>query len=225
MSSTAKSSMASYSELFRQPESFTLPLLGAFLEANGLEALEWEPETIRLEIKADFGVDPTQLVMDKIQAGMALLTTDQFYTYFESFEETVNVLNDSEADFTILRPPTPEELAWAVVEAHLIDEPEEPLTKMFSPEIKQYVGQVLHDAGLYRPSEFLPFVKCLCDHDPEQEHAGLRDEIRTLHTVKQQRIRIYVVSRFDALKEQIRRFFPGKPTPDLESLLRSETFA
>ena len=218
------SSTASFSRLFRRPEPFALTLVSAFLTVNGLEALDWEPETIRREIKDDFDVEASQLVMDKIQAGMALLTTDQFYTYFESFEETIHALNDTEADFTIIRPPTPEEIAWGVVEAHLIDEPERSLTEEFSPEIKQYVGQVLHDAGLYRPSEFLPFAPILCTHDPAQEHKELKSEIETMHAVKQQRIRIFVASRFEKLRAEVREFFPGRPEPDLEQLLRSATF-
>jgi len=218
------STTANFSRLFQQPDPFALTLLSAFLEVNGLEALEWEPETIRLEISEDFDVVASQLVMDKLQAGMALLTTDQFYSYFEAFEETVHALNDTTSDFTILRPPTPEEIAWAVVEAHLMDEPDQPLSVEFSNEIKQYVGQVLHDAGFYRPGEYLPFVSSLCLHDPESEHKRLRSEIKTLHEVKHQRVRIYVTQRFEQLRNQVKKYFPGRPLPDLEQLIRSDTF-
>jgi hypothetical protein len=209
-----------YPELFQRPESFTLPLITAFLETNGTEALEWEPETIHFEIGEDFGVTPSQLIMDKLQAAITLLTTDQVYRYMEPFEEVVHVLNDDEADFTIIRPPTPEEIAWAMIESVLIAEPENPLSEVLSNEVKFYIGQVFHDAGLYRTGEFLPFVPSICGHDPPTEHPAQKDEIEALHEIKHQRIRIYVAHRYGELEAQIAKYFPGQKLTPLDQVLR-----
>ncbi len=213
--------MPNYSGLFRVDDSFALSLVTAFLAVNGTEALEWEPDTLRLEIQDDFGVDPSQTVMDKLQAGITLMTTDHFYTYWEPFEEIVHVLNDYQADFTVMRPPTPEEMGWAVVEAYLIDQESEtgsPMSGLFTPEVKAYVAAILHKQGYYKSPETLQFIDMSILHpNPEKDHPELEDDIRDMHEIKLLRVQMHVADQHRKLNQELQQYF-GKGIPDLKNL-------
>ena len=217
--------MPNYSGLFRVDESFTLSLITAFLDDNGVEALEWEPGTIRLEIREDYGVDPSQVIMDKIQAGISLLTTDMAYVYWEPFEEIVHVLNDYEADFESMRPPRPEELSWGVLESHLIEPPEgQKLSDLYSAEIKAYVATILKKNGFHTSPELLQFVdmsEWCCD--PSEEFPALRDDIADVQKVKALRVRAYIAERYGKLQQELKQYF-SRDLPEL-SLLLSREFA
>jgi hypothetical protein len=211
--------MPNYSGLFRTDDSFALSLITAFLEVNGTEALEWEPETLRLEVKADFGITPSQTVMDKLQAAITILTTDHEYSWWEPFEEITHVLNDYEANFEVMRPPTVEEIAWGVLESNLIDPSEEPLRKAYSGEIQAYISLILQKAGFYQSPESLQFInmdKWCCD--PTVEYPDLTDEIRDIQKVKMIRVRAYVADRYDKLSAEIRQYFT-KSLPEVNHLL------
>ena len=216
--------MPNYSGLFRVDDSFALSLITAFLAENGTEALQWEPETIRLEIRNDFGVDPSQVVMDKVQAAISLLTTDQFYTYWEPFEEIIHVLNDYEADFETMRPPTPEELAWGVIEAHLIDqedEPGRPLAFLFSPEVKAYVVAHLHRSGFYKSPETLQFVDMDAFGDPKETYPELKNDIEDLHQIKHLRVQAHVAEQYHKLNQELLQYF-GKGLSSLATIIERE---
>jgi hypothetical protein len=162
--------------------------------------------------------------MDKIQAGISLLTTDQFYTYWEPFEEMIHVFNDYEADFEVMRPPTPEELAWGVIETHLIDQEDEagkPLAFLFSPEVKAYITANLHKAGFFRSPEALQFVDMDAFGDPKADYPELKDEIEDLHKVKHLRVQAYVADQHRKLNQELLQYF-GKGLPSLEIILERE---
>jgi len=49
-------------------ESFATTLVAGLLRLYGVEALEWDPLTIQMEIKEDLGVDMPRRVYDKMMA-------------------------------------------------------------------------------------------------------------------------------------------------------------
>jgi len=159
--------------IFANEEMLGTPLLVLCLDLFGTEFFEWEPESFDSEIKSRFGVDVPTPNRDKIWSLVAVLTTDLFYRSLETFIPTCNALAGSEADFDDYDPVTGEEAAWGIVEASLIDPPEEgqdPAGR-FSHEIKRYIGMTLQSEGVTTPPSFLkPYVES--DQDDDQE-AGL----------------------------------------------------
>src|SRR5687768_5208130 len=78
-------------------ETFATPLVVAMLDEYGTEFLTWSPRTIRMETEADFGIDWPQLNFDRLMAGVALLTTDAFYSSLPDFIDLCNILSGSPA--------------------------------------------------------------------------------------------------------------------------------
>ena len=57
-------------ELWTSPQTFASVLLTVFLDRFGVEALDWEPATVALEIEEEFGVDLPQSVLDKLMTAI-----------------------------------------------------------------------------------------------------------------------------------------------------------
>lgn len=188
------------------------PLLVLCLDLFGTEFFDWEPESFDSEIKARFGVEIPTPNRDKIWSLVAVLTTDLFYHSLETFIPTCNALAGSEADFDDYDPVTGEEAAWGIVEASLIDPPEDgqdPASR-FSHEIKRYIGMTLQSEGVTTPPAFLkPYVEV--DQDLDQE-AGLNigpdESMLAMYTRRQQEqrteIEAFVRGQIEDLIAQLR---------------------
>lgn len=145
--------------------TFATSLLVGLIDEFGTEFFEWDPDTLRLELKAEYHVDIPQSNMDKIQALLLVLTTDMFYRNLEAFMHTANALCHGGADFQSYDPPDVQEICWALAETTLIDPPDK--TTVFGPEIVTYMLEKLKDEGFSRAPRILaPFCSQL-----EQEEA------------------------------------------------------
>jgi hypothetical protein len=125
-------------------------LLAVIIDNYGTEAFDWEPATLKQQIKSDFNVELPQGNMDKIMSGITILTTNLFYVSTESFMAVANALNDDATDFYAYNPVTAAEAAWAITEAFLLDPPDkkEDPSGRFSPEVKRLLGVILIQEGL-----------------------------------------------------------------------------
>ena len=103
----------------------------------GQDYLVFEPETLKSELH------PTDAVLDKIQAGITLKTTSMFWNDIVVFEKVALALNNRSVSFGEYQDISPGEIAWAVVEAGLIDKDK----NTFSDDIKTYISRKLFDAG------------------------------------------------------------------------------
>ena len=54
-------------------------LMLVVIDEYGTEALDWDPETIKMELEDDFHVELSSSTLDKICVGAQLLTTKKFY--------------------------------------------------------------------------------------------------------------------------------------------------
>jgi len=124
------------------------------VEEYGVEAFEWSPETIALELHDDFQIALPKVNHDKIMAGIAVITTDQFWADLPSFIQLCNVLADDEFQPEEFDPADAHEMAWAITEAVLLDEPED-LKNLFSDDIRRYIGAVIVEEGLVNPPDIL----------------------------------------------------------------------
>jgi len=135
--------------LMLNPNTPATVLLVLLIDWWGMDWFEWEPDTLREELKDEFNAHVPQLSIDKLWALVTYLTTDQFFTQLPVFIAICNVLSDTEADFETFDPATTEELLWALAELNML----EPInTSKFSEDIKLYVGmQLREDSVLTKP--------------------------------------------------------------------------
>lgn len=139
------------------PQTFGTSLLALLIDEFGTEALQWEPETLRLQIKDTYDVTLPQASMDRLMAIITALTTDLFYQSVESFSHIANALSGSGTDFYKWDPVESEEAAWAITEVLMNDpvHPEGDPGDRFSDEVRRYLGVILQSEGIVTPPDIL----------------------------------------------------------------------
>jgi hypothetical protein len=143
-----------YRDLLNSPDAFATPLVVLLIDTYGSEALQWDPETIALELEDDFQVKVPKENFDKLMIGIHLLTTDEFYQLLPEFISTCNILSGDTYDPRTWDPADTEEIAWGITEGMLLappDNEEEPFTK----EIRAYIGEVVDAEGIINPPDVL----------------------------------------------------------------------
>lgn len=118
--------------------------------------LQWDPETIRMEIEDDFKVQVPQPVLDKIFTAREIFTTDRFFTVTADFIDFCNILSGTATfDPRVWDPADAAECAWGITEALLLDPPDDENEAPFSDEIVGYVAGVVEAEGIIRPPDVL----------------------------------------------------------------------
>ena len=145
-------------KLLRNPEAFTSSLVVLLLDHFGPEMLQWHPMTIRYEILDDFHVLPPKENLDKIYAGVGLLTSDDFYRRLPAFIQYCNILSGGEFNPAIVDIADADECAWGITEGVLLAPPEDE-EEPFSEEIRYYIGGVLDRENIANPPDVLRLGK------------------------------------------------------------------
>lgn len=168
---TATAEKKKLQEAMADEESFATSLLAIVLDTYGTDALEWEPDTLWMNIAEDFGVVVPDVNRDKIQALTLVLTTNQPLVSVEAFNHVCNVLSGSEANFQTWDPLSPEEALWGIYEMLLHigigREKGEPPPE-FSHEVRRYLGVILTDDGIFDPPDILQIAEFDRSNDVEQ---------------------------------------------------------
>lgn len=142
-------------EAWTSRETFATVLLTLFLDRFGVEALEWDPATITLEIEEEFDVELPRLSLDKLMVATQILTTDRFHKSLPDFVEFCNVLGGEPYSPQTFDPADAEEVAWGITESMLIAPPDDEDTEPFSNEIRAYIGAVLDKEGIINAPDVL----------------------------------------------------------------------
>lgn len=151
-------------ETFTSDKAFTTTLLVTLVDKYGTESFEWAPDTIEAEINDDFDIRIPRPNMDRIMAGINLITTDSFYKSLPDFVNFCNVLAGDSYDPQLWDPADPTEIAWGITETALLAPPEDDDDAPFSEEITAYIGETLNDYGILTPPNVLKLA--LRDSDP-----------------------------------------------------------
>lgn len=137
-------------------ESFATPLLLLVLDMYGHDALSWTPETLRMELEEDLDVKIPKVTIDKIMAAITIVTTNYFFKDVTRFIELCNVLAGDDFQPDEFEPADVQEVLWGITEASLLWPPDaEGDEDSFSPEIKEYLSQVLRETGVLKPFNVL----------------------------------------------------------------------
>jgi len=192
------------------PHTFGTCLLAMAIDAWGSDIFGFEPETFRLELRAQCGKDIPQVNMDKLLGLIASLSTNTFYLSLETFVPVCEALSHTEADFYKAEPLDPEEAAWGVTEVTLNDgQPHAKLAQQFSHDVKRYMGVILKQYGIEKPPPVLSFaemdkprepVDSIFSDDPAMVQAHYRRQ-----TDETQEITDFVRTRTHALLAQLGR--------------------
>jgi hypothetical protein len=126
-------------------ETFATSLLAIMIDTFSTDMVDWEPESLEMEIIDTFKIQLPQVNKDKLWALTNCLTTDQFYQNFYLFNFISQALNDEEVDFSTFSPTSLEGAAWAITEVKLNDPESE---SEFSDEISLYLGALLDFRGM-----------------------------------------------------------------------------
>jgi hypothetical protein len=141
-----------YRSIFEAGDSIGTPMLVALMDDLGsVEFFDWEPESLRMEIQDRYDAKLPPENMDKLQALIMALTTNQFYVSLEAFINICNALAGEGSDFESFDPADVDEMAWAVAEVLLLDPPEDgDATSLFSQEVRHYIAEKAKDEGFIR---------------------------------------------------------------------------
>lgn len=142
-----------YQEVLTGDATFATALLLLIVDVYGTEAFEWDFKTLRMEIEEDFDVEMPQATFDRLMVAINLLTTDDFYKSLPDFITFCNILDGDRYDPRVFDPADPEEIAWGITEALLIEPPDE--DEPFTEEIRAYIGAALDMQGIINPPDIL----------------------------------------------------------------------
>jgi hypothetical protein len=92
--------------LLSEEGTYATVLLLLLVDKYGQEVLQWAPETIKEEVRADFAVKLSKQALDKIMAAIAIVTTNYFYKDVLRFVELVNILSGDDAQPEEFDPAT-----------------------------------------------------------------------------------------------------------------------
>ena len=81
---------------------------------------EWDPTTIWLELKDDFGANIDVDILDKISAVQVVMMTDGFFKRAEVFSSVCNTFTSGSPSFTVFDPLEPVEVVWGIVELAML---------------------------------------------------------------------------------------------------------
>lgn len=147
--------------LFEHPDAHPYVLDLALLKKYGPEWLEWESDTLLLQVPIDFRtVTISDLNMSKLQAVKTLHLVDSFWQEWEVFTPVTMALNGVFPDFRVAQVPTVAQCAVAVDIARRIrTEPK------WSDEMLAYLEVVHKHDGISCSIEPLDFVEVdMTDH-------------------------------------------------------------
>jgi hypothetical protein len=137
--------------------TFATPLLIYTVDNLGMDAFEYEPETIEEFLK---GKNPNipQILVDRTNAALGLFSSNLFWQDPVTFGIVCRTLNRR------MRPtasePDLEDIAWGVTEASLImnDPNNEEDKEKYSASIIAYIQYMLKLEGIYDKTQSLAFV-------------------------------------------------------------------
>lgn len=136
-------------------DAYATTLLEIAASIFGEELFEWDPETIQLELEAEFHVKPALEAFNKLMAGVMIVTTDWFYQSLPDFINLCNVLNNGVIDTRVWDPADALEIAWGITEALLIWPPDPKNENPFKDDILGYIGHAVRAEGIMVPPDVL----------------------------------------------------------------------
>ena len=154
----------SVAEKLRDPALFCSSVLLLLIDNFGAEVVNWEPESIHMEVEDVFKVEGTRLLADKINASTALLASDLYHKSLEAFTSINSVFNFKTVSSVDFNYNSTDDIMWGLTEARLLEGPEIFDKAGFSHDIAGYTANLLSSEGLTKPPRIMSFA----EYDPNE---------------------------------------------------------
>ncbi len=212
--------------LSREEGTFASLVLAICLDEFGMGAIDWHPDTLRLEVRDTFQTRLSNDNLDKYYAAVTIISTNRFYRFVPDFVYLCNVLSEGSSDARIWDIADPEEILWGVTEAMLLDPPESDVSieELFHPEIRAYVGEILKQYGILAPPRLLANLAGEYLKDPIARVAGFPSEYRDAWEIgsnKGKELVDFALEKPVQYNQDLSKLFPGTNL-NIERLLGAE---
>ena len=154
---------AAWREMWQNPEADATVLNAMVLSKYGEESLDWDPITIQMEIKDDFGVSPAREAMDKICAMQIVMGSGAFFSRVDAFRNVVNTIANGQPFFQTFTPLSAEEIAIAISTVGMNRD-----MIPFAPSVRELVRLSMIGDG-YSEDDFPPILSCVFDRKPSAQ--------------------------------------------------------
>lgn len=133
-------------ELLRSESTFATPIILYLVDQLGIDTLNYEPETVAEYLR---NIEPTvdDKMLDRVNAGMGLFTSNLFWTDPIIFGVVCRALNRKSANNGL--EPELDDILWGVHEAQLLLGDPEDTTNRFSESIVSFVHYLFKIHGVY----------------------------------------------------------------------------
>ena len=121
----AQPTKANIQAAFNDPGLFCTSALALVVDNFGVEALQWEPEAIEMEIEDRFDIKVNRLLSDKLHAAISFLSSDLYHKSVEAFLAINAAFNFRYVQDTIMNNCDAEAIMWGVTEARMLEGPED----------------------------------------------------------------------------------------------------
>jgi len=150
--------MRTITELFADPELFATSAIALLVDRFGAECINWEQETMEMEVRGLGVTSIDEGLFDKISAATTVLSTDTAHVDTMVFNNIVQVFNLDDISPNSFIPASLEDILWGCSEMRLLEGIETYESAGFSPDIKEYVGKLLVQHGITTPPPVLEFA-------------------------------------------------------------------
>lgn len=167
---------ASIAEALEDSDLFASAALLILVDQFGVESMDWDPETINTELAERYSIDPSKSLMDRINAALALVTTDLYYRSLEAFTTINEAFANGPVSATTFNINSLEEVMFGLTEARLLEGGEEFDQRSFSHDISRYVGKLLADEGLARTPKIMKFAE-FAEREADERNLALSADL------------------------------------------------
>ena len=139
-------------EILTDPQSLPVTLLIVVSDILGPEWLQYDPETVQLEIEESLNTQIRPSNFNKLMAAAQIVQGDDFYTDLPTFIDLCNALYNGTFNPGSFDPADAIEMACGITDAMLLWPPED-LENPFSDAIVQYAAATIKDEGINTPPD------------------------------------------------------------------------
>lgn len=150
--------MRTHQQVLADHDTMGSVALAVMVDLYGAEMVEWEPETVEMEIRG-MGVHAPVAMLNKLNAAMSVMASDMFFRDFPSWNMICGSLTHGNPDPDRLVPVDLDTASWGCLETMLLLGPEEYNGQDFEHNIREHVGRLLMNEGLYTAPRQLFFAR------------------------------------------------------------------
>ena len=216
--------MTDRASLYKDPGLFGSSLLLLFIDDFGMDALDWESESITTTIAEKYGVVMPAENFDRLSAAAGLITSDQFFLSPEAFSAVCRALSFRVVDGRAFLPPSTEDMIWGVTEARIIRGSEDFSQEAFSYSVRALAGLALSSDGFISKPSQLQFAVMPLEEQTNAELTFMQEPALEQALLQRQQADILGIQRqtLDRLSQLLAEFqtLPIQSSPDFIPLVK-----